>query len=157
VRHPIRENIRVGVPITLEPGPDRIFPPKRVSIVYHGPGFANTLLYSGGKCRPLRESSRLSWGFIEVSSPRAIVEGARRSLHSACTTKLHYGRRVYLADRQAPSSGHRKIEAALEASLGSPEMHVGSSCAGRVTMFRLHRGGRRPSRERQGRGGGRSP
>src|ERR687897_1570559 len=26
-------------------------------------------------------------------------------------------------------------------------MHVGSSCAGRATMFRVHRGGRRPSRE----------
>src|SRR5215203_911683 len=26
-------------------------------------------------------------------------------------------------------------------------MHVGSSCAGRATMFRLQRGGRRPSRE----------
>ena len=37
----------------------------------------------------------------------------------ACTTKLHYGRRVYLADCQAPSSGRTKIEAALEASLGS--------------------------------------
>ena len=81
------------------------------------------------------------------SLPRATVEGARRSLHSACTTKLHYGRRVYLADPQAPSSGRRKIEAALEASLGSPEMHVVSSCAGRATMFRLHRGGRPPSRE----------
>ena len=151
MRHLIRENIRVGVPITLEPGPDRIFPPKRVSIVYHGPGFANTLLYSGGKCRPLRESSRLSWGFIEVSSPRATIEGARRSLHSACTTKLHYGRRVYLADPQAPSSGRRKIEAAVECRgftrQPPPQMHVGSSCTRRATMFRLHRGGRPPSHE----------
>ncbi len=40
MRHPIRGNIRVGIPITLEPGPDRISPPKRVSTVYHGPGFA---------------------------------------------------------------------------------------------------------------------
>ena len=80
MRHPIRENIRVGVPITLEPGPDRIFPPKRVSTVYHAPGFANTLLYSGGKCRTLRESSRLSWQFIGSPSPAATLEGARRPL-----------------------------------------------------------------------------
>ena len=44
MRHPIRENIRVGVPITLEPGPDRISPPRRSSTVYHGPGFAKTPL-----------------------------------------------------------------------------------------------------------------
>ncbi len=38
MRHPIRENIRVGVPITLEPGPDRIYLfPKPL---YLGPGRA---------------------------------------------------------------------------------------------------------------------
>ena len=85
--------------------------------------------------------------FIARCYHRGCPAVAPQCFHSACTTKLHYGRRVYLADPQAPSSGRRKIEAALEASLGSPEMHVGSSCAGRATMFRLHRGGRPPSHE----------
>ncbi len=52
MRRPIRGNIRVGVPITLEPGPDRISPPKRVSTVYHGPGFAK---HPSGRCRTLRK------------------------------------------------------------------------------------------------------
>ena len=110
MRHPIRENIRVGVPITLEPGPDRIFPPKRVSTIYHGPGFANTLLYSGGKCRPFRESSRLSWEFIEVSSPVATIEGARRSLHRACTTKLHSTAGFILRILKRPQAGAERLK-----------------------------------------------
>src|SRR5215204_2066335 len=51
---------------------------------------------------PYGKSSRRSWEFIGDSSPRATVEGARRSPCKAesCT----YGRRVPLADRRAPSS-----------------------------------------------------
>ena len=51
MRHPIRENMRVGVPITLEPGPDRISSPTQLE------GFSRTGLRigtpSGGKCRLL--------------------------------------------------------------------------------------------------------
>jgi len=52
VRHPfIWGNKRDGAPITLEPGPDRISPPKRVY------GLSQTGLRkihsSRGKCRPL--------------------------------------------------------------------------------------------------------
>jgi hypothetical protein len=101
---------------------------------------------SGGRYEPF---SRLSRKFIGGSSPRATVEGARRSLHSACTTKLHYGRRVYLADPQAPSSGRRKIEAALEASLGSPDHKCTSFhlAPGGQLCLGYRRGGRPPSRE----------
>jgi hypothetical protein len=81
--------------------------------------------------------------FIARCYHRGCPAVAPQCLHNK--TKLD--RRVYLADPQAPSSGRRKIEAALEASLGSPEMHGVSSCAGRATMFRLHRGGRPPSHE----------
>jgi hypothetical protein len=45
VRHPIRENIGVDVPITLEPGPHRISPSK---LLYLGPGFAYPPQASGG-------------------------------------------------------------------------------------------------------------
>ncbi len=84
MRHPIRGNIRVGVPITLEPGPDRISPPKRVSTVYHGPGFVNTPPAGAGTYG----KSSLSWEFIDGLSPTATVEGARRSPCNAesCTT-----------------------------------------------------------------------
>src|SRR5215218_5477683 len=61
VRHPfIWGNKRDGAPITFEPGPDRISPPKRVCGFSRtglrtysplGPGFARTLL-SGGKRKP---------------------------------------------------------------------------------------------------------
>jgi hypothetical protein len=48
VRHPIREDIRVGVPITLEPGPARIFLPIHQQ-VFLGPGFTTRLAKLGGQ------------------------------------------------------------------------------------------------------------
>ena len=85
--------------------------------------------------------------FIARCYHRGCPAGAPQCLHN----KTALDRWVHLADRQALSSGHRKIEAAVECRgftrQPRPQMHVGSSCAGRATMFRLHRGGRRPSRE----------
>ena len=48
MRHPIREDIRVGVPITLEPGPARIFLPIHQQ-VFLGPGFTTRLAKLGGQ------------------------------------------------------------------------------------------------------------
>jgi len=87
VRHPKRGNKGLGAPITFEPGPDRISPPTRASTVYHGPGFANALPEASAS--PYGKSSRLSWEFIDGSSPHATVEGARRSpcKAEACTIR----------------------------------------------------------------------
>jgi hypothetical protein len=67
VRRPIRGNIRVGVPITLEPGPNRISPPKRVSTVYHGLGFAETPLR--GQVQALRSHPRDTRSLKMVAVP----------------------------------------------------------------------------------------
>ena len=88
MRRPIRGNIRVGVPITLEPGPDRISPPKRVSTVYHGPGFAK---HPSGRCRTLRKIFALA-GIHRRFIARCYRRGCP-AVALQCRV-LHYGRRV---------------------------------------------------------------
>jgi hypothetical protein len=84
VRHPIREDIRVGVPITLEPGPHLISP---IQLQVFSDRASQDLHLSGGKRRPLEaHSTRVLWEFIGGSSPAVTVEGARRPLQTACTT-----------------------------------------------------------------------
>jgi hypothetical protein len=74
-------------------------------------------------------------------------------MHSTLSHQNALYRRAYLADRPAPSSALHagaeglKQHSRLHSGQPRPQMHVGSSCAGRATMFRLQRGGRPPSRE----------
>jgi len=83
--------------------------------------------------------------FIARCYHRGCPAVAPQCLHN----KTALDRRVYLADRQAPSSGRRKIEAALEASLGSPDHKCTSFhlAPGGQLCLGYRRGGRRPSRE----------
>jgi hypothetical protein len=71
IRENIRENMRVGAPITLEPGPNSTSFPQQL---YLGPGFATPL---EGKCRPLEAILRRfsaflgSWDQQRASGPLA--------------------------------------------------------------------------------------
>src|SRR5215211_8439574 len=122
-------------------------------VLSHGP-----MLYPSETSRkPLKATLAALVGIHRQFIARCYHRGCPAVAPQCLHNKTALDRRVHLADPQAPSSGRRKIEAALEALLGSPEMHVVSSCAGRATMFRLQKGGRPPSHEPQGRGGGRSP
>ena len=92
--------------------------------------------------------------FIARCYHRGCPAVAPQCLHNK--TKLD--RRVYLADPQAPSSGRTKIEAALEASLGSPDHKCTSvhlAPGGQLCLGYTEEGGRLHAN--QGRGGGRSP
>ena len=64
----------------------------------------------------LHTSDHFLEGFVGSSSSGAIVEGVRRPVQSASTISLHYGRRVYLASRQAPS---RALQATTRGSAPS--------------------------------------
>jgi hypothetical protein len=83
--------------------------------------------------------------FIARCYHRGCPAVAPQCLHN----KTALDRQVHLADRQAPSSGRRKIEAALEASLGSPDHKCTSFhlAPGGQLCLGYRRGGRRPSRE----------
>src|SRR5215207_2453280 len=54
----------------------------------------SSLVTLGSLMADLRDSSGIHRQFIRRSSPGATVESARRLLQGACTTILHYGRRV---------------------------------------------------------------
>jgi hypothetical protein len=104
VSHRIRESMRGGAPIPLEPGPDRISSPIQLQGFFSDRA-SQDLHLSGGKRRPLEaHSTRVLWESIGGSSPAATVEGARRWAHKCLHNKTALYRRVYLAGRQAPSS-----------------------------------------------------
>src|SRR5918998_2621846 len=99
---------------------------------------------SGGRYEPF---SRLSRKFIGGSSPVATIEGARRSLHSACTTKLHSTAGFILRILKRPQAGAERLKQHSRLHSAAPKCTSFHLAPGGQLCLGYRRGGRPPSRE----------